>query len=114
MKCCELSAADLRHRVDLRRGQDAPDGQGGFTKTFVTYAGAVRARIVPTSSREAVYLDSLRSTLVARCTLRFRADVLAGDVVLFGGVMYQIKGEPRDIENMRRWLELDLEKLVAV
>lgn len=114
MNCCDLSAASLRHRVDLRRAAQAPDGQGGFVATWATYAGNVRARVTPVSSREAVYLDSLRSTLAARCVLRYRADLLPGDVVLFGGVIYQIKGDPRNIENRNLWLEMDLEKWVAI
>ena len=114
MKCCDLSAASLRNLIDLRRATQEADGQGGFTSTWTTYAASIRAKVTPVSSREAVYLDSLRSTLAARCVVRYRADLRASDVVLFGGVMYQIKGEPRNIENRNLWLELDLEKWVAI
>ena len=114
MKCCEITAADLRHVVELQRAAEAPDGQGGTVRTWRTYATGVRARVAQISAREAVHLAAIRSPVVARCVIRFRADVTASDVILFNGHRYAISGEPVDLEYRHRWLEIDLQGLAAI
>jgi SPP1 family predicted phage head-tail adaptor len=113
MKCCEITAADLRHVIQLQRASEAPDGQGGTVKTWQTYASP-RAKVSQISAREAVQLAAIRSPIVARCVIRWRADVTAADVVLFNGQRYAITGQPADLEFSRRWLVLDLAGVQAI
>lgn len=114
MKCCEITAATLRHRIDLQRAAEVPDGQGGSTRTWTTYAAGVRAFVNPLSVNQLLKLEAIRSPMVARAYLRWRADVQPGDVVLFNGQRYAINGAPVDVENARRWLELKLEAAAAI
>ncbi len=114
MNCCEITAATLRHRVDLQRAAEVPDGQGGNTRTWTTYAAEVRAFIKPISAGQSVRLEAIRSPMVAVAYLRWRVDVQPGDVVLFGGRRYGVIGAPVDVENARRWLELKLEAVAAI
>jgi SPP1 family predicted phage head-tail adaptor len=108
MKCCEITAGDLRHFVELQRATDAPDGQGGTVRTWATFA-TCRAKMIQISAREAVQLAAIRSPIVARCVIRYRADIAAKDCVLFNGRRYAITGAPVDLEFARRWLEINLE-----
>jgi len=112
--CCELTAASLVHVADIQAATVVSDGQGGTTNTWATVVPSVRCRVVPVSSREQVHLDRLESTLASRMVMRYRSGVTAGMVVLFKGLRHNIRGEPRNLENRNRWLELDLEQGVAI
>lgn len=113
MKCCDITAATLRHRADIQQAVKVSDGQGGTNINWVTVA-SVRCGIKPVSSREQVFLDSIRNTLSSRLVMRYRADITGDMVVLFKGMRHNIRGTPRNIENLNRWLEIDLEQGVAI
>lgn len=113
MKCCDLTAAKLRHRVDVQRATETSDGQGGMVRAWSTVAANIAAFVDPVLSREQVRLDAIRSPIVARCFMRYRADLSASDVILFDGKRYNVRAV-RDIENARRWLELELEAVAAI
>ena len=113
MKCCEITAADLRHTVRVQRVSETPDGQGGTLRTWSDLF-TCRAKMAQISAREAVHLAAIRSPVIARCVIRYRADVNAGDVVLFNGQRYAISGAPVDLEFAGRWLELNLEGAAAI
>lgn len=113
MKCCEITASTLRHRVDIERATETSDGQGGSVRAWSSVAVGVRAFVDPVLSREQVRLDAIRSPIVARCVMRYRADVTAQDVIAYGGNRYNVRAV-RDIENARRWLELELEAAAAI
>lgn len=113
MKCCEMTAAMLRHTAQIQAPTDAPDGQGGTVRTWTTVA-TVRCSIKPISSREQVFLESIHNTLAARMVMRYRSGITGEMVVLFNEVRHNIKGTPRNLENLNRWLELDLEQGVAI
>lgn len=113
MKCCDITAGMLRHSAQIQSPTDTPDGQGGTVRVWTT-VDTVRCRIKPVSSREQVFLESIHNTLAARMVMRYRADITGEMVVLFNGVRHNIRGVPRNLENLNRWLELDLEQGVAI
>lgn len=113
MKCCDMTAAMLRHSAQIQAPVDTPDGMGGVTRDWVTLA-TVRCNIRPVSSRERVFLESIDNSLNSRMVMRYRADVTGEMVVLFNGLRHNIRGVPRNLENRNRWLELDLEQGVAI
>lgn len=113
MKCCDLTAAKLRHRVDLQRATDTPDGMGGTSRAWSTVIANLPAFVDPVLSREQVRLAAIRAPLEARCFIRYRPGVSASDVILYNGSRYNVRAV-RDIENARRWLELELEGLAAI
>lgn len=113
MKCCELTAADLRHVVQLQRATETPDGQGGTARAWSTFASC-RAKVSQISAREAVQLAAIRSPVVARCVIRYRADLTASDCILFNGQRFAISGAPVDLEFRGRWLEIELQGVAAI
>lgn len=108
MNCCDLTAADLRHLVEIQRPTDTSDGQGGIVRSWSVVAPRVRAKVQPISTREAVQFAAIQSPVAARCFMRYRADVRAQDRIVFKGRAYEITGEPIDLEFAGRWLELQL------
>lgn len=108
-----MTAAMLRHSAQIQAPVDTPDGQGGSTRVWSTVA-TVRCSIKPVSSRERVFLESIDNSLNSRMVMRYRADVTGEMIVLFNGLRHNIRGTPRNIENLNRWLELDLEQGVAI
>lgn len=113
MKCCDITAATLRHKAEIQKPVDVSDGQGGLERTWVTFA-TVRCGIIPVSSREQVFLDSIRNTLASRLVMRYRNDITGEMVVRFKGLRHNIRGTPRNMENLNRWLEIELEQGVAI
>lgn len=113
VKCCDMTAAMLRHTAQIQQPVDTPDGQGGSVRSWATFA-IVRCSIKPVSSREQVFLESIHNTLAARMVMRYRGGITGEMVVLFNGLRHNIRGVPRNIENLNRWLELDLEQGVAI
>ncbi len=108
MKCCELTAADLRHRITLEQPIDVSDGQGGIVRQWAAYAIGIRAKVQPVSVREAVQFAAIQSPIGARCFIRYRPGVNAQDRVVFNGRAFELVGEPIDLEFSGRWLELQL------
>ena len=111
MKCCDLYGGLLRKKIALQSKTRTPDGSGGFTLVWATYA-TVRAKIDTKPGREQVEADRLSATQMLRAVIRYRADVNEVDRVSFAGKVYQIRSVV-NVEFKNKWLELDLEQGVA-
>jgi len=111
MTCAKLCAGSLRHRVALQRAVTTPDGMGGQTIVWQTYA-TMRAYLEIKSGMERTAHDRLEAVQRIHGYMRYRADVLERDRVVFEGRAYQIRAV-KDLELRRQWLELDLEAGVA-
>lgn len=109
----------LRHRVTLQRKQPAGDGQGGQDVGWTDLA-EVWAAVRPLSGRDRLQAAQVQSTVTHRVTIRWRAApdnpqapfVFAGDRLIYKGVPYNIRAVV-DLEERRRFLELDAESGVA-
>lgn len=111
MKCCDITPGMLRHSVELQSQTNTPNGSGGFTKSWSTYA-TVRAGMKATSGWERSAADRLDAQTKNKLTIRYRADIKESDRVLFRGRAYNI----RFIDNVEfrdRWMVIDLDGGVA-
>lgn len=111
MKCCDLTAGMLRQRIELQAEQSTPDGSGGLTTEWHTFA-TVRAHIKALSGAQRLQAERLESVVRYRAVIRFRDDVFANVRVLYNGRAYNVQAV-WDIEERRQWLELDLAQGVA-
>lgn len=111
MTCAKLCAGMLRHDIALQRAVTAPDGMGGQTVTWQTYATA-RAYMEIKSGMERTAHDRLEAVQRIHGYMRYRADVLERDRIVFRGRAHQIRAA-KDLEFRGEWLELDLEAGVA-
>lgn len=111
MKCCDMSAAKLRTSMTLQRPEKTPDGAGGWTVEWVTYAN-VKGHVAPLSGFERLHAERLDASTRIRSYIRYRSDVLPKHRAVIEGRAHQIRAV-LDLEMRKRWLELDLEQGVA-
>jgi SPP1 family predicted phage head-tail adaptor len=65
---------ELRHRVTLEAPVDAPDGAGGFARSFTPIAN-LWARIAPSGAREDFVEQRAEQVMSHVVTIRWRDDV---------------------------------------
>ena len=106
MKCCDMTAGMLREPIQLQRKTSTPDGGGGVTVTWATYA-TVRAMFKPLSGSERVASDRVEALTKNKATIRYRDGVLESDRVVARGEAYNIRAA-LNLEFRDKWLELHL------
>lgn len=75
---------EARHRVELQALSTTPDGQGGVTSAWVTYA-TVYAKVVPVRGRKLWAARQAQSELSHEVTIRYRSDVSTAHRVVYSG-----------------------------
>lgn len=111
MKCCDITPGMLRTTVALQSQTRTPDGAGGFSRSWSTYA-TVQGGLKQTSGREAEQADRLSAQAGFRCMIRYRDDVQPQHRIVIDSVAYQIRSV-ENVEFRNRWLVLSLESGVA-
>ena len=108
-----------RYKVTIQRKQETSDGMGGQALAW-TDVQRVWARSRPLSGKDRLNAEQVQSTVTHRMIIRWQASptnpempfVFAGDRVVYKGLAHNIKAV-LDVDEARRWLELDLESGVA-
>lgn len=107
-----VNPGKMRERIDLQRASRTPDGQGGWTEGWATYA-TVHARVRPLSSRDQWVAMSTGSRTTHEVTVRTSTaeaypDALsrpkASDRVLWNGNVLRPTGAPVNRDEHRRYL----------
>lgn len=111
MRCCDLTAGKLSTPGKLQRIVKEPDGGGGWSSEWRTYA-APRLLFKPVSGSERLAAERLDAVTRNRAYMRYRPDVTESDRLVVRGRAYQIRAA-LDLEMRRQWLELDLDGGVA-
>ena len=111
MKCCDLTAGNLREPLTIQRKLAVSDGIGGQAVTWVTLSNT-RGDVRPLSGREALQAMQLQASLTHRIYIRYRADLTPADRILMRGEPLQIRAIV-NIEMRNRWLELACDSGVA-
>lgn len=93
-----VAAGKLRHRVRIERQATVLDSFGQQS-TGWTLVATVWAAVEPLSAREFAAASQAQSELSARITIRYRADLLASDRIVFRGKTYNIAGVLPDAES---------------
>jgi SPP1 family predicted phage head-tail adaptor len=101
------AAADLSTRLIIEAPQEAPDGAGGVTRTFVE-VGRVWAKLTPAGMDERVAADRALGVLTHRATVRARSDLTIAHRLRLGARRFRIRAL-REVEA-NRFLELLLEE----
>ena len=111
MKCCEITAGNLREPLQIQRKATVSDGMGGQAIQWVTLA-TVRGDVRPLSGRESVQAMQLQASLTHRIYIRYRADLTPADRLVMRGQPLQIRAIV-NVEMRNRWLELACDSGVA-
>jgi len=111
VKCCDITAGSLRHRITIQRETYTPDGLGGGDNTWATYA-TVRAFIKPMSGNERLFSQRLEAVATHRIFIRYRADLSTTDRIDFNGRLMQIRALI-NLEEANKFIEIYADEGVA-
>lgn len=112
MTCsASTGSGDLREKVTVQREARTPDGAGGHALAWVDVA-TVRARVKPGGGREQLQAQQTQAVTVCTVTIRYRADVITGMRLLWGGKTLNIRSATNPDER-RQWLEMLCDEGVA-
>lgn len=112
MKCCDMSAGKLRHRISIQRKERTPDGAGGWYDTWVE-KWKVYAQIKPSSGGENLVAMRLQASITHDIVIRYLPDIKASDKIVFEDRSFNIVSII-DVEERKRWYQLRCEEGVAV
>ena len=111
MKCCEIYAGKLRNPIQIERLALTPDGTGGNSQTWAVNKN-LKAFIKTVSGGEYLHSQRLEARLSHRIYIRYTADILNTDRVVYKGRYFQIRAII-NIEEQNKWIELHCEEGVA-
>lgn len=100
---------DLRSRATIESPVDAPDGAGGFTRTYALLT-QVWAKIEPTSARDEFVEQRQEQSTTHMVTIRWRGDVKSQMRVLHRGRKLLIQSIV-DRDERRRFLICECEEI---
>ncbi len=113
MKCCDITAGQMRTPVTFQRKALVSDGAGGFDETWTAIAGAPsRARVEGVSGAERLAAARIDATTTDRLVCRYFAGLTAADRVVIDGVPHRITWVD-NIERRNRFLDMRLSSGVA-
>ena len=104
-------AGELRHTIVIQQEARTPDGQGGFTIVWNTFA-TVYGGFEPLSGVESVVARQLQDATTHRLTIRYLSGVKAGMRVLYNSRLFNIR-DVLNLDERNRWMELRVEEGVA-
>ena len=111
MKCCEITASDLKHKIEIHRLTEVADPLGGFTTTW-SLLKPKWAKVAPMSGRELIHADKIDATAASTFTVRFDTDILESDKIVFKGEEYNIRSIV-NVDEEDRFLSILGERGVA-
>lgn len=100
---------ELRHRVTLEAPVDAPDGAGGYTRSFTPSAN-LWARITPSGAREDFVEQRAEQAVSHVVTIRWRDDVTKDMRFVHRGRRLRIQSA-FDPDERRRFLVCQCEEI---
>jgi len=109
MKCCDITAGMLRHKISLQQELNVSDDAGGYTKTWNTYA-VVWAKITPKGARETFTGMKIEHTITHDIIIRYISGVAPKDKVMYNDRELSIEGIV-NIDERNVWLKLSCEEI---
>ena len=100
-----MPAGQLNQRVTLQRRASGLDAAGQTSTTWSDVA-TLWANVRPLRGRDLLAAAQQQATFDAKVTIRYRADVLATDRLVWGTQPLEIVGEPINVDGRSVDLEL--------
>ena len=100
-----MHSGSLNQRVTIQRRVVGEDAAGQPSTSWVDVV-TVYASVLPLRGRDFLAAAQNQASFDAKVTLRFGADVLAGDRLLWGAQVLDIVGHPINVGGRRVALEL--------
>lgn len=105
----------LRHYVTLENPATVPDGEGGYTQTWVPLnPPRMKAAIEPATARdlERAVSSTVLSTASHVVTMRYHSGVTTETRIRFGSRIFSVVG-PQNISERNREMRLACEEVVT-
>lgn len=100
-----MQAGQFNQRVTLQRRVDGVDAAGQASTTWVP-VDTMWASVLPLRGRDLLAAAQQQATFDAKVTMRYRADVLPTDRLMWGPQPLEIVGEPINVGGRGAVLEL--------
>ncbi len=107
MKCCDVGAGDLRHKISIKKEVLKPDGGGGHERSYTEYLIAW-AMIKPVSARLPQQGDKLEHIITHDVVIRYNTvsrNVASSDIVVYNDRQMKIDGII-NVDERNEWLQL--------
>jgi SPP1 family predicted phage head-tail adaptor len=101
----------LNRRISIERKTLTPDALGGFDEVWQPLAQPW-AHIKPMSGRELIHADKIGASATSRFVIRYNANLIESDRVLYRGVYYNIRSLV-NIDEADEYTEITAERGVA-
>lgn len=108
MKCCDLNAGKLIHKVSFQEQDLTPNMRGGGVVKWVEVAN-LWCFVKPVSANESMQLMRLNARTTHKIYTRYRTDLNESMKVVFNNREMQIRGII-NIEERNMWLEISAEE----
>ena len=109
MRCCDMTAGQLKEPVEFQRKTRTSDGAGGFTVTWPAITDApTRGRVRYASGSERYASERTEARVSVKLVVRYFAGLLEADRVEIRGKAYNIRFID-NIEFADKWLEISLD-----
>ena len=99
-----MNAADLRHRISIRRRSTAEDALGQEVRSWVEIA-SVRAKVENLKGNEILAANAERAENVYKITIRYRPNIVEKMQIIYESQPLDITNVS-DIEGRKRELEI--------
>lgn len=107
MKCCEYTAAMLRHRATVQRYTETPDGMGGRVRAWSDHLTGLPCALVIKGGREQDQSGAWRAVHRVQVVARY-CDITEADRIKVGTMTLNVR-LVNNVELANRWLVLDCE-----
>ena len=108
IKCCDITAGELRESITVQKEVNVPGGMGGQDLTWEDRFTA-RAGIKMLSGKEQYQHDKLEVRATHKFTMRYNSTLIESDRIVHRGVTYDIKAID-NVEFRNKWLIVTAER----
>jgi SPP1 family predicted phage head-tail adaptor len=107
MKCCDITAGMLRHKINIESFTAVSDGAGGSTVTWAATPANTNiwCKVRPASGGERFYAMRTEADTTHVIITRWKTGITPAMRVNFGGRLMQIKSVI-NIEERDKWMEI--------
>lgn len=113
MKCCDIEAGKLRHKVSVQKLNMTEREGGGYDTEWETFANPY-AWIKPISGTESLFGMQLQDSITHDIVIRYKASraITPEHRIKFGDRLFNIRSVI-NVEERDRWLQIRAEEGVA-
>lgn len=108
MKCCDLTAGKLRHKVRVMQESRTPDGQGGYVKVWEEFK-SLQSFIKPVAGYESFLFDKTSGKITHKIYARFTSGLNASMRIYYRDRVFRVVAI-LNVEERDRWIEIQAEE----